>query len=63
MARAYGHEVHTWSASPQSRKTGPSIRSSGMTAAGLSVGAGLSNSLVYGSGLPSSIQAAVRQRG
>ena len=63
MARAYGQEGQVWSASPQTRKTGPSIRWSGMTAAGLSDGAGLPKSVVYGSGLPPSVQAAVRQPG
>src|SRR5438309_722311 len=39
---------------------GPRIRSTGITAPGSSVGAGLLNCLVYGSGWPLSVRAALR---
>ena len=39
------------------------MRSSGITASGLSLGYGLSNSCVYGTGCPPSVQAGTEQSG
>ena len=46
MACAYAQETQVASAEPQSRNTGPRMRWSGMTAAGASVGLGLSEPFV-----------------